>query len=269
MNKKVISIIVLCLILAVVVIVLLLPKEEPITTTTDVYVYTYIENVEIPSINSDDQIVNHTAYSLQYNELHEQADWVAYMLTSDELTGSVKRKDNFRSDPMVTTGSAELKDYRRSGYDRGHLAPAADMSWSEDIMSESFYMSNMSPQKPGFNRGVWKRLEEQVRDWANKFDTLYVVTGPVLEDGLPTIGENKVSIPKQYYKALLVYKSNAQTAIGFLLNNVSSSEELKSFAITIDSLEKITLIDFFSKLPDEFESKIESTIKTSDWFDHK
>jgi endonuclease G len=91
-----------------------------------------------------------------------------------------KRKDNFRSDPKVKTGSAALSDYKGSGYDRGHLAPAADFKWSATAMSESFYMSNMSPQVPGFNRGIWKNIESTVRNWAVENDEIYIVTGPVL-----------------------------------------------------------------------------------------
>ena len=229
-------------------------------------VFNVIENVEIPDYPVEAEVVKHTAYSFQYNEEHEQADWVAYTLIDNMLNNEIERSDDFRVDTMVSTGSAELSDYRRSGYDRGHLAPAADMKITDETMSESFFMSNMSPQKPGFNRGVWKKLEQKVRDWASIYDTLYVVTGPVLEEGLETIGENEVSIPNKYYKALLVYKIDLQTGIGFVLENESSSEELKNFAVTIDSVEKLTSIDFFEKLPDGFENQIESTLKMSDWF---
>ena len=118
----------------------------------------------LPSQQSNGQIVHHANYTLQYNEEHEQASWVAYRLTSHHLQNpSTKRKDNFRSDPKVKTGSATLSDYKGSGYDRGHLAPAADFKWSSTAMSESFYMSNMSPQVPGFNRGIWKKLESKIR----------------------------------------------------------------------------------------------------------
>lgn len=228
--------------------------------------YSKIEDLEIPAINSEFQIVDHLAYSLQYNELHEQADWVAYVLVGDSLTGKAKRKDNFRIDTLVSTGSASPKDYKRSGYDRGHLAPAADMSWSDEVMSESFYMSNMSPQLPGFNRGIWKKLEEQVRDWAKEFDTLYVVTGPILEDSLIAIGENEVSVPNKYYKALLVYKKRLQLSVGFILPNESSSEELEYFAVSVDSVESVSHLDFFEKLPDAIEDEIESKVDIDKWF---
>lgn len=116
-----------------------------------------------PSHSSSNQIIKHVAYTLKYNEIYEQADWVIYLLTAEEVKGTILRSDNFRTDTKVKTGSASLTDYRGSGYDRGHLAPAGDMKWSKTAMSESFYMSNMSPQKPGFNRGIWRSLESLVR----------------------------------------------------------------------------------------------------------
>ncbi|GAH82191.1 unnamed protein product, partial [marine sediment metagenome] len=130
-----------------------------------------------------DDIIRHTAYTLKYKEKYEQAEWVLYKLTAERVKGSYKRTNDFRPDPMVKTGSATLSDYKGSGYDRGHLAPAGDMKWSTTAMSESFYMSNMSPQNPGFNRGIWKKLEGQVRTWATDNEEIYIVTGPVLSEG--------------------------------------------------------------------------------------
>ena len=137
--------------------------------------------IELSKTDQREQIIYHTGFTLSYNEAHEQASWVAYELTSNELIKKVNRSDNFKQDPKVETGSALLSDYVRSGYDRGHLAPAADMSWSQITMEESFYMSNISPQKPGFNRGIWKKLESYVRQWAYDNESIYVVTG-----GIPT-----------------------------------------------------------------------------------
>jgi len=110
--------------------------------------------IELPYYTDDEQIINHTGYTLKYNEQYEQAELVAYQLTNKEVGGKYPRSDNFRQDPHISTGSATLSDYKGSGYDRGHLIPAADMKWSPDAMNVSFYMSNMSPQNPGFKRGI-------------------------------------------------------------------------------------------------------------------
>ena len=221
--------------------------------------------IELPKVSSSDQIVFHQAYTLSYNEQHEQASWVAYELTASEVRGATKRKDNFKPDPKVTTSSASLADYKGSGYDRGHLAPAADMKWSPTTMSESFFMSNMSPQTPGFNRGIWKRLEGQVRGWALNNQSVYVATGGVLKGNLPTIGRNGVSIPRYYYKVILDYNEPELKGIGFLMANQKLSGSLESFAVSIDKVEQATGINFFHSLPDEIENEIEANLDLRKW----
>ena len=223
----------------------------------------------IPKPISGEQIINHFGYSLSYNEDHEQANWVIYELTDNEVSGGVKRKNQFRSDPKVKTASASLSDYKGSGYDRGHLAPAADMKWSVTTMSESFYMSNMSPQRPSFNRGIWKRLEEQVRLWAINNKSIYVVTGGVLEDELETIGVNEVSVPEYFYKVILDYIEPELKGVGFIIPNKRSNENLINFAVSVDSVEISSGIDFFYLLPDSIEKRIESNVNLSEWFDSK
>jgi endonuclease G, mitochondrial len=219
----------------------------------------------LPSHSPNDQIIHHSAYILKYNEHYEQAEWVVYRITDEYLLGSVERTDNFRSDPNVRTGSAGLSDYRRSGFDRGHLAPAAAMKWSAQAMSESFFMSNMSPQRPGFNRGIWKNLEAAVRIWGEQNDEIYVVTGPVLKGELATIGNNLVAIPNHYYKVILDYQEPDLKAIGFLLANESSKEPLHSFAVSVDSVELFTGIDFFPVIDDSLEESLESNLMVGEW----
>lgn len=219
----------------------------------------------LPFYSSEDDIIRHFAYTFKYREEHEQAEWIAYRLTAERVMGSYKRTNDFRSDPKVKTGSAALSDYKGSGYDRGHLAPAGDMKWSSTAMSESFFMSNMSPQKPGFNRGIWKKLEEKVRTWATVNEEIYIVTGPVLSDNLPTIGSNEVAVPNYYYKVILDYKEPELKGIGFVLLNQSSQQPLETYAVTIDSVEILTGIDFFPAMPDSLEDVIESTIKIDKW----
>ena len=226
---------------------------------------TLINSLEIPKTNPKDIIVAHVGYSLLYNETHEQANWVAYELTKEETNKIFERTDKFLVDPKVKTGTANDKDYAKSGYDRGHLAPASDMGWSATSMAESFYYSNMSPQSPSFNRGIWKRLEELIRTWAVENNSIYVVTGPVLTPGLSVIGPNKVSVPNYYYKVILDYKEPNIKGIGFILLNAGSSEPLQNYAVSIDSVEKITGIDFFPLLPDEQETSIEKTLCKKCW----
>jgi len=224
-----------------------------------------IKNLEIPKVQIDEQLIQHTAYSLVYNEKYEQAKWIAYELTSSETIKLYERTNNFLVDPLIKTGSANDADYAGSGFDRGHLAPASDMGWSSLSMVESFYYSNMSPQSPSFNRGVWKRLEELIRFWAVENEAVYVVTGPVLTSNLGFIGANQVAVPTYYYKVILDYSEPNIKGIGFILPNVGSSETLSNFAVSIDSIEKFTGIDFFPLLPDDQEKFIESSCCISCW----
>lgn len=220
---------------------------------------------ELPAVKKDAQIISHTAYTLEYSEKDEQAKWVAYFLTRERAKKNVERSNQFLIDPKVKTGSADNQDYTNSGYDRGHLAPAADMSWSEQVMRESFYYSNMSPQFPAFNRGIWKKLEELVRAWADLYDTLYIATGPVLTEVLPSIGVHHVSVPKYYYKVIIKGSRYNYEGIGFIIPNNSSNQPLSSFAVTIDEVEEKTSIDFFTALPDNKELKVESNLCIPCW----
>ncbi len=224
-----------------------------------------ISHLEIPGTLPKDIIITHAGYSLLYSELHEQATWVAYKLTRAETKKMASRTNKFIPDPLVTTYSANNRDYAGSGYDRGHLAPAGDMGWSAITMAESFYYSNMSPQVPAFNRGIWKRLEELVRTWAIENDAVYVVTGPVLTVGLSGIGPNDVSVPKYFYKVILDYTMPDIKGIGFILPNAGSGDALQNYAVTIDSVEKLTGIDFYPALPDGQEKQIESSLCIPCW----
>lgn len=220
-----------------------------------------------PKFKKKEQIVRHLGYTLCYDENFEQAKWVAYRLTSSMVNNNVEeRTDNFRADPAVKTGSAIPEDYKKTGYDRGHLCPAGDMAWNETTMSESFFMSNMSPQEPKFNRGIWKTLETNVREWAKKDEEIYVVTAGVLEKGLSTIGEkNKVAVPKYYYKIILDVYGPEKKAIAFIMPNVGSKESVFNYAVTIDSVERLTHINFFPALNDSLENNLESHVDVELW----
>ena len=118
--------------------------------------------LEIPN-ESHPKHTKHLGYSVHYDQKHRQARWVGYLLTKSETVKVAKRSNKFTADPLIPETDNAV-DYKKSGFDRGHLAPAADMSYSQETMQESFYFSNMSPQNPSFNRGIWKKLEEKTRD---------------------------------------------------------------------------------------------------------
>jgi endonuclease G, mitochondrial len=220
----------------------------------------------VPLFEDGQEIIVHKAFTLSYNEKFEQANWVAYLLTAEMCDNNgEERTNNFRIDPDVKSGSATPDDYKKSGYDRGHLCPAGDMGWNEQTMSESFFMSNMSPQLPAFNRGIWKKLETNVRDWAKKEKEIYIVTAAVLRDSLPTIGINKVAVPEFYYKVILDVHAPDYKAIAFLLPNKGSTDPVFDYVVSIDSVEHLTGIDFFPALTDSLENVLESRSDPALW----
>ena len=216
--------------------------------------------------SSRSTVIEHTHFVLGYTEAHEQSEWVAYELTPAEVRVSLPRDGSFRADPDVSTGSASPDDYRGSGYDRGHLAPVGDMNFDPIAMDESFLMSNISPQKRSFNAGIWRRLENQVRDWAVAYEGLHVITGPVLGSAVHTIGENRVTVPDFFYKVLLCKQGDSIRMIGLVLPNRASDGNLRDFVEKVDNIEAYTGIDFFPALPDSLEDKLEREVSLEGWF---
>ena len=226
-------------------------------------------NTEIPRLKEkrQEQVIKHEGYTVSYNSDYKIANWVAYELTSKEATSKKNERSNkFVSDPMVKGATAMNEDYTRSGYDRGHMAPAGDMKWSAKAMRESFYLSNICPQKPGLNRGIWKDLEEQARLWAKENGSLLIVTGPVITDDLKRLGKNRVGIPKTFYKVICTITNGKPEGVGFLFDNKDYGKTpLKSMMIPIDSVEKVTGIDFFPSLPDSIENPMEAYVNDGSW----
>ena len=222
-------------------------------------------NISLLPTTSKGYVINHTYYTLSYSEANRQAEWVFYNLTPALINGTQTRTDDFRVDPLVKNNPVKSTDYTGSGYDRGHLCPAADMTLNLNAMSETFYMSNMSPQAPSFNRGIWSTLEDRVRTWALEKNGVYVVTGPILNNSCGAINNGTIAVPCAYYK--IIYKDNGteQMAIALMLNNQGSSANLITFVCTIDQVEALTGINFLSALPDNIENKLESTVAISNW----
>ena len=212
----------------------------------------------MPSYNSD-QVLCRTGYAVGYNYQTKNADWVACHVTKERVNAQFKRSNNFKVDAELPEyAQSTLSDYSKSGYDRGHLAPSAAMDFSQESMQESFLLSNMSPQLPGFNRVGWRLLEEHVRDLANEYHELYVVTGPIYEGNEASIG-NGVVIPSAFYKVVLDPYYN--DAIAFIVphRDVSGSE-LVDFVTTIDDVEERTNLDFFSNTNDDIENSMEAML---------
>lgn len=219
----------------------------------------------IASNSQPSQLVDYEGFSLSFNKKMHVPNWVVWELTGEEVAGTFPRKDNFRGDDNVA-GSAEKWDYSYSGYDRGHMAPAGDMKWSKKAMDESFYMTNMCPQAKSLNTGAWKRLEEKCRQWATIDGAIIIVCGPVLTDPINEyIGDSRVAVPQRFFKVILSPYVDEPRGIGFIMPNSKVPGGMQAAAVSIDEVERITGLDFFSSLPDEIENKVESQCKFHYW----
>lgn len=214
-------------------------------------------------VSTTGQVIHHQGYSLSYSEPHEQAEWVAYELKKSHLARSNFKRPYFEIDHAVKTGAASWRNYKNSGYDRGHLIPAGDRTYDKEAYDETFLTSNISPQDNNFNAGIWNTLEQQVRYWAKKYDGVFVVTGGVLKGNLKTIGNEKVAVPDLFYK--IVYDPDNQKMIAFVLPNKDSKEPLYNFVVSVDSVEVLTGIDFFPKLDDALEDHLEAMDSYRNW----
>ena len=244
-------------------------KKRPVDSTTDKQSFKILADAALPRLlsNEKEQIVAHEGYTVSFNPTYKQANWVAYELTGREsVSKKYKRKDKFLIDKKIKGGTADNGDYTRTGFDRGHLAPAADMSWSRRAMDESFFMSNISPQSPQLNRGIWKELEELVRDWAVTDSAILIATGPLLSPKLKRLGKNRVAIPNAFYKVIVSPHGKNPKGIGFIFENKGyKGVELSKLVMSIDAVEERAQIDFFVSLPDDLEERIESKSNSDHW----
>lgn len=211
------------------------------------------------------QVVHHDNYSLSYSEPHEQAEWVAYELKKSHLSNTNFKRPYFEIDKAVKTKAAHWRNYKKSGYTRGHLCPAGDRRFSKAAHDETFLTSNVSPQTQEFNAGIWNRLEQKVRYWARKNDGVFVVTGGILKGKMKTIGNEDVAVPNQFYKIVLDNTNGKIKVIAFLVPHKDSNKPLYEFVTSVDNIEQLTGIDFFPELNDAVENKVEASTSYKNW----
>ncbi|HQV74944.1 MAG: DNA/RNA non-specific endonuclease [Flavobacteriales bacterium] len=225
----------------------------------------------VPALVEGEEVIVHPGHMLVYSEKHEQPKWTAHIATPDLIEGRLARIDSFLPDPLVKTGTAVTADYWYSGFDRGHMVPSADMRWNFDALQGTYLYSNISPQVADLNRGRWAELE----DWGRRYvyhtkRRVFVATGPVLRDGLPTMQKadrkNEVSIPEYFWKIYADLDGDAPKAIAFVMSNAKQEYPVISYAVPVDSVEKLTGIDFFPDLDDALEDRIEALATTSNWY---
>lgn len=244
--------------------------------------------VELPALATDGnhQFVSHstvvggqevTTFSLEYDLDKKHARWVAFKFYNTTGQTNVDRSDEpFAPDPLVDASHQRVQaDFGRKGYDRGHLCASADRLYAQAANEQTFYYTNMSPQKNSFNTGIWRDLEAVVQTWgrSNAFrDTLYVVKGASIDrkEHIWTYidGDKTKPVPKYYFMALLNKKGERFKGIAFWLDQSKSygnKEKLSTYAVTIDRLEELTGIDFFHYLNDGLENAVESQLSVNAW----
>ena len=218
--------------------------------------------MEIPlTKGKQGQIIQRTGYTLSYDAKNKTPQWVAWELTKEETRGNEERTNEFQPDPDVMGSKVVTYDYSGSGYDRGHMAPAGDMKWSKKAMQESFYMSNICPQDHNLNTEDWNDLEMKSREWARRYGKVYIVCGPIYK-GMRNeyIGDHRVKVPDAFFKVILINDAKKQYALGFYFENEAGERPLTEYLTSVDELEKLTGLDFFSALPDEKENLLEKEV---------
>ena len=216
-----------------------------------------------------EQIKEYVGFTVSFNREMHIPNWVSWELTQDEAQGNQERSQKFLTDPDVV-GCPTTMDYRGSGYDRGHMAPAADMKWSPEAMNQCFYLTNICPQTHELNGGAWRKLEEKCRQWAFADSAIAIISGPVLTE-VPDeyIGEMEVAVPKSFFKVILSPFANPPRGIGFVMPNGYVEGGMQKAAVTIDEVERLTGHDFFAALPDSIENEVEAQCDFQYWSNHR
>jgi len=225
-----------------------------------------MSQLEMPVIRSADIVLVYDGFVVGYNSKYLIPNWVAYELTESEVAGQVPRAKGFSMDPDYKDSQAMREDYSNSGWDKGHMAPSADMKWSPKAMYESFYLTNICPQNHDLNGKDWHTLEKYVRDWALKYGTVWVVCGPyVSTNTYGTIGEQQVTVPDGFFKAVLRKEGNDYKSIAFLFENSSARQPVQGAMVSVNYVEALLGFDLFFNLNDLIEETVESQTNWEEW----
>lgn len=218
-----------------------------------------LTGIEVPAFAADEDVVEHEGYVASYNHTTLISNWVAWQLTASEISDAYNFQCSFSMDPTVAAPKATREDYSGSGWDKGHMAPRADMKWSAKALEQSYFFTNICPQDHLMNSGAWRKIEELTRRLARRYGAVYVVCGPVVGEGrYGTIGGGGVQVPDAYFKALAVKDEAGFHTVGFLVENNPQNGSPRSYAVSVDSVETVICRNLFPSLPEEAE-------QTFDW----
>lgn len=240
-------------------------SAEPQTpTATGGKHYEGLEKVTLPA-SLPSRYKQYEGFTLSFNKETKNPNYVAWELLDTETEGTLPRYDKFWQDTDIEN-CPTTSDYTRSGYDRGHMCPAADQKWSEQAMFDCFVMANICPQYPDLNQKAWLTLENKERQWAKRDSAIMIIAGPIFsKDDTNCIGNAKVRVPGAFFKVLLAPYLDTPRAIAFVYPNMTAPGNMQDYAMSVDQLEEITGYDFFSALPDDIEQKVESSFSFKEW----
>ena len=221
-------------------------------------------HLEFGSPKQSDMVDCRLGYAIGYDYTRKSAEWVAYRLEK-QIGEGVERTNDFRPDPKIPPQyQTTSDDYDEPIYQQGHLANSESIDGSDASMSETFFMSNMVPQLPTHNTGIWKGLENRERKWANKRGVVYVFTGPVYRGQIATIGKNQVPVPSHLWK--VVYDPTNEEAIAYLIDHKNLyTRDLDNYVASIDDIEAITGLDLLSQITLAKQAVIESVKQPKQW----
>ena len=239
--------------------------EEPDRVASGV---THYPDLEITRATSGPEwpLTRYEGFTVCFDERRHNPVWVGWELLESETDGTEARSNRFWQDDDVY-GCASPRDYTNSGYDRGHMCPAADQKWSKQAMRDCFSMANITPQVHDLNGGAWKTLEQKERQWAQRDSALVIVSGPIYGKSPPpmTIGTTGVHVPEAFFKVLLAPYLDKPRAIGFIYPNMNCPGNMRDYSMSVDEVEAATGLDFFSNLPDEIEEEAERAASFDTW----
>lgn len=223
--------------------------------------------LELPQLSKEDKIINYRGFKVSYNSRTKIPNWVAWELEESEIYGKASREGMiFMPDNSLPYPQAEDYDYRNSGWTRGHMAPAADFKWSKKALEDTFHFTNCCPQDASLNGGMWDTLEKKTREAASEYGKVWVVTGPIIgENRYGAIGENSVTVPDAFFKALMIHDGNHYQTIAFIMENRDQRENMRKCAMSVNKLEEKIKLNLFDALDDDIEEKVESNYKLSVW----
>lgn len=224
-----------------------------------------LQMVSIPS-KLPSKVKKYEGFIVDFNASNRTPNYVSWELLASETDGPYSRNgEKFWQDEDIKN-CPRTSDYTRSGYDRGHMFPAADAKWSKEAMYQCFSMANITPQVHALNAGAWKTLEEKERLWAKRDSAIIIISGPIYQeaDNL-RIGDAGVRVPSAYFKVLFAPYVENPRAIAFVYPNEHCPGNMQNYSTSVDYVEELTGFDFFATLPDDIENKIESTFSFKEW----